>query len=378
MKIVYCIAGLYNAGGMERVLTYKANYWVKNGHTVVIVTTEQKGRKPFFMLDERVYCIDLDVNYEENNGKSFINKLLCYPYKLHKHKMALTSLLKGLEADVTVSMFCHDASFLAGINDGSRKVLEAHFSRFKRLQYGRKGLWRMADVWRNFLDERLVRKFDKFVVLTQEDNCYWGNLHNILVIPNSIAVLPDYQSDLLNMKALAIGRYTYQKGFDFLIEAWYFVHRMQPQWHLDIVGEGEWKDTLQKMINSYNLQDVVHLIPPTDCVGEMYCQASIMVMSSRYEGLPMVLLEGASFGLPLVAFACKCGPADLVVDGVNGFLIPLGNIKMLAAKIILLMENTALRMRMGKYSREKVADFTEDKIMCRWEKLFQQLMTEKE
>lgn len=84
-------------------------------------------------------------------------------------------------------MFCNDASFLWKIDDGSKKVLEIHFSRYKRLQYGRKGVWKIADRWRSRMDERTVRKYDRFVVLTAEDKAYWGNLSNMIVIPNALS-----------------------------------------------------------------------------------------------------------------------------------------------------------------------------------------------
>ena len=99
--------------------------------------------------------------------------------------MRFQALLKRLKADIVISMFCNDATFLPSIQDDSRKVLEIHFSRFKRLQYGRKGLLGLIDKFRTWQDERIVRKFDKFVVLSNEDRGYWGELPNIQVIPNA-------------------------------------------------------------------------------------------------------------------------------------------------------------------------------------------------
>lgn len=374
MKLVYCIAGTYNSGGMERVLANKANYWVCHGHEVTIVTTDQQGRMPFFELDERIDCFDLGVNYEENNGKSFWNKLVCYPFKQWKHKVCLTALLKRLNADVVISMYCNEVSFIAGIHDGSKKVLEVHFSRFKRLQYDRKGLWRVADAWRGRMDEKVAKRFHRFVVLTQEDKTYWGDLPNIEVIPNAIVSLPDKPAALKNPKAIAIGRYTHQKGFDYLIDAWVSVHRVHPHWQLDIVGDGECREALQKQINDNHLQGVVHLLPATNRVDEIYSGASLLIMSSRYEGLPMVLLEGLAYGLPIVSFACQCGPADVVTDGVNGFLVPQGNINLLSEKLIQLMGDDVLRRQMGQAAREKVMRFTENKVMGMWMELFDQLL----
>lgn len=89
-----------------------------------------------------------------------------------------------------------------------------HFSRFKRLQYGRKGLWKLADKWRNTNDIRVVSRFDRFVVLTQEDQTYWGNLPNIQVIPNARTFAFEKPVELTNKVVMAVGRYDYQKDLN--------------------------------------------------------------------------------------------------------------------------------------------------------------------
>ena len=189
MRIVYLIAGTYRAAGMERVLANKANWWAAHGHEVHILTTDQRGRPSAFAMDPSINMLDLGINYEENNGASFLSKVLKYPGKQWRHRRRLTKALKTIKADIVVSMFCNDVSFLPKIQDGSRKVLEVHFSRFKRLQYGRKGLWALADRLRSRTDLEHVRAFDRFVVLTEEDKGYWGDLPNIVVIPNSVTTI---------------------------------------------------------------------------------------------------------------------------------------------------------------------------------------------
>ena len=372
MKIVYCIAGTRHPGGMERVLANKANWLVENGYDIVIVTTDQRGMSPFFPLDKRIRCIDLNVNYEENNGKSFANKLLHYPLKQYWHKKRLVAVLNRERPDVTVSMFCNDAGFITRLNDGSKKVLEIHFSKFKRLQYGRKGLWRLADLWRSKQDEKTVRRFDKFVVLTEEDKGYWGNLPNIAVIPNANTFVTDQIALLENKKVIAVGRYTYQKGFERLIKAWKMLASQFPDWKLDIIGEGEEHEALQKLIDSYRLGQQVTLVHPTQQIERVYRNASLLVLSSRYEGLPMVLLEAQAFGLPIVAFACKCGPRDIVSDQETGILVAEGDIEGLAKGMSTMMENEALRKQMGVKAKAVSLRYDEDVIMKKWMDLFHQ------
>lgn len=377
MKIIYLIAATHNSGGMERVLSNKANLLMAHGYDISIVTTDQRGLKSFFALDERIKCYDLGINYEENNGKSFFNKLLHFPFKQWKHKIRLTKLLKELKADIVVSMFCNDASILPRINDGSKKVLEVHFSRFKRLQYGRKGLWKIADEWRSRNDEQVVARFDRFVVLTQEDRTYWGDIPNIQVISNARTYTFSHPVTLNNKTVLAVGRYSHQKGFERLIDAWKLVCQKVDDWQLLIVGDGELRQDLLRQIEANGLNEKIVLKKvQAEKMPDVYIHASIFALSSRYEGLPMVLLEAQAAGLPIVSFDCKCGPKDLIENGVNGFLVEEGNVDALACRLLVLINDKNLRTEMGQAAYRHSALYAEELIMKQWEDLFQQIIKE--
>lgn len=373
MKILYCIAGTRHSGGMERVLANKANWLVQHGYEVMIVTTDQQGEPPFFALDKRISCYDLGIGYEENNGKSFLNKLIHYPIKQFRHKKRLNTLLQQVKPDITISMMCNDVSFLPKMKDGSKKILEIHFSKYKRLQYGRKGIWRIADIYRSKQEEKQVRRFHRFVVLTEEDKGYWGNLPNIEVIPNARTYNPTTTAMLNTKRVIAVGRYTHQKGFERLIEAWNLICRQHPDWHLDIIGDGEDRPKLQEHIDQHNIESHITLCPPTKNMDAVYREASIVAMSSRYEGLPMILLEAQAYGLPIVSFACKCGPADVVTDGVDGFLVTEGDVESLASKLTTVIEDDALRQQMGRAARIASERYAEDVVMKKWIELFERV-----
>lgn len=372
MKIVYCIAGTRHSGGMERVLANKANYWVAHGHEVTIVTTDQCGEPPFFTLDNRVKCIDLAINYEENNGKGIWDKLFHYPYKQYRHRKLLAEVLKKEAPDCTVSMFCNDASFLYKIKAGGKKFLEVHFSRFKRLQYGRRGIWRLADAYRCWLDMRCIRHYKKFVVLTEEDSILWGKPANITVIPNASSFQTDKVSSLNSKNVLAVGRLTHQKGFERLIEAWALIQYKYPEWRLTIVGDGEDRDKLQQQIVGLGIEGSVNLQPPTQDIESLYMNASFVAMSSRYEGLPMILIEAQCFGLPIVSFDCQCGPKDIVNDGIDGLLVPEGDVEGLAESMSRLMSDDELLKQMGKAAKVSSQRFEEQVIMEHWERILKE------
>lgn len=366
MKIVYCILGTYNSGGMERVLSNKANYLSRMGHQIYIVTTDQKHRTPFFKLEPTIIQIDLGVNYKDIAGAGILKKVFNYAIKQKQHQRKLSALLLDLHADVVISMFDHDATFLYKINDGSKKILEIHFSRFKRMQYARQGLWKLIDRYRSSQDLHVAGMYDHFVVLTEEDKQYWGGLRNIIVIPNANSFRPEKQADLVEKQVIAVGRYDEQKAFDELISAWLEISKKHPDWKLNIYGNGPLKADLQNLISTLNLHQFISLCEPVDNIETAYLKSSILVMTSRYEGLPMALLEGQACGLPLISYACKCGPSDIIHDGENGYLLAEGDRLGFEEKVIALMNNQVLRKELGNKSRQLSLHYTEEVIMKQW------------
>lgn len=376
MKIIYCTHSLCNPGGMERVLVNKVTYLVERLHwDISIVTTDQKGRPSFYPLPTGVRVTDLGINYSDDNVKSVTGKILGYLQKRRRHKRLLTSLLEREKPDIVVSLYPSESSFIPDIKDGSKKVLELHFCKYFRLQYGRKGLLGIIDKWRTHQDERIVRRFDKFVVLTNEDKEYWGNLHNIEVIPNAAMNMGGHFSDVANHRVIAVGRLDYQKGFDRLIQAWCYIQRdgRYQDWHLDIFGQGEWHEMLENMISERNLNDSIRLNNPTNQIGREYAQSSLIVMTSNYEGFGMVLVEAMACGVPAVAFDCKCGPRDIISDGENGLLVPNGDIPGLAGAMMKLMGDYELRRRMSVKARQVVDTYSEKAVMDKWVRLFTSL-----
>lgn len=373
MKILYCTHSTCNPGGMERVLLNKVMYLSQlPDWEVSVVTTDQHHRPPFYPFPEKVRMTDLDINYSDDNDKGVWKKIFGYLRKRKEHKRKLTALLEKERPDIVVSLYPSESSFIPGIKDGSKKVLELHFCKFFRLQYGRKGLLGWIDKLRTRQDERIVRRFDKFVVLTHEDKGYWGNLPNIEVIPNAAMQVSESYSDVTNKRVIAVGRLDYQKGFDRLIEAWEWIQGTGKltDWRLDIFGQGEWREMLQHMIDEKGLQDTARINPPTNAIMNEYAQSSLLVMSSHYEGFGMVLVEAMSCGVPVVSFDCKCGPKDIIQHGINGLLVPEGDIKALANAMMEVMTDETYRRMLSRNARKVVDTYSEEAVMARWIRLF--------
>lgn len=370
MKLVYCINSVSNSGGMERVLSNKVNYWVNLGVQVYVVTTDQRNKQKFFNFDPKVTFFDLGINYGDNNEGSVIKKIANYPFKVFRNYTKLKKLLKVINPDIVISMFDNDVWVVPFINDGSKKVLEIHFSKYWRKAMRRTGLWRVADSIRTWMNNYIIDRFDKFVVLTEEDKELWGYRKNIVVIPNALTFDSSDTSKLNSKRVLAIGRLDFQKNFQELIDIWSNIAKDFPTWNLTIIGGGKDKDALERRISDMNLNDSVSIVAPTRNVEMWYLDSSIYAMTSRYEGLPMVLIEAQSMGLPIISYACHCGPRDVITDGEDGFLIKYGDKDSFASKLREMMSDTDKLKSMGGKAKENSKRFDEDFVMDKWMKLF--------
>ena len=361
---------------MERVLLNKVSYLVgKLQWDITVVTTDQKGRPAFYPFPSQVKMVDLGINYADDNHKNPLLKIAGYLRRRRRHRRALTELLMRERPDVVVSLYPSESSFIPSIDDGSKKVLELHYSKFFRIQYGRKGLLGMIDRWRTHEDEKIVGRFDRFVVLTNEDRGYWGDLPNMEVIPNAAMRLGDGRSDVMKHRVLAVGRLDYQKGFDRLICAWELVQKSgkYKDWVLDIFGQGEWQGMLQRMIDEKGLQESLRINLPTKTIGKEYASSSLLVMSSNYEGFPMVMIEAMACGVPVVSFDFMCGPKDIIKQGQNGLIVHNGDVEGLADAIMRVMDDESFRKRLSQNALSVVSTYSEEAVMARWLELFASL-----
>lgn len=375
MKILYCTHSTYNPGGMERVLLNKVTYLSQlPGWEVSVVTTDQHQRPPFIRFRKgaddgfgyQLFGGQRQGDLEENCG---------IPPKEEGAQTEIGGVAGKGKPDIVVSLYPSESSFIPEIKDGSKKVLELHFNKYFRLQYGRSGIIGWIDRWRTRQDERIVRRFDKFVVLTNEDRGYWGNLPNIEVIPNAAMHVSDRYSDVDNKRVIAVGRLDYQKGFDRLIQAWQRVQSTGrfKDWTLDIFGQGEWQEMLQQMINKAGLQSTARINRPTNNIVDEYIKSSLIVMTSNYEGFGMVLVEAMACGVPAIAFDCKCGPKDIIRQGENGLLVHNGDVDGLADAMMEVMADDDYRKMLSENAKAVVDTYSEQAVMARWLHLFEEL-----
>lgn len=377
LKLAFIVPGLFYPSGMERVLTAKVNHFVTHfGYDIHIFLTDGKDLKPYYPLDERIKLHHLDINYDGIFVLPFFKRVFSYWKKQRLFKKRLEQQLLAIRPDITVSLLRRDVNFLNDLKDGSLKVGELHFNKliYRQFTDRRFPLFMqkaISNLWQRQLHDNL-KKLAAFVVLTYEDAGYWKGLDNISVIHNPLSFYPDKAAPLENKQVISVGRMTHQKGFDLLIQAWKLVAGKHPDWILRIYGGGE-KESYQSMIDAFGISKNCFLEEGTSAIGEKYYESSIFVLSSRYEGFPMVLGETMAYGVPPVSFTCPCGPRDIIVHERNGLLVDNGHIQQLADNICYLIENERERKLMGRNARNDVKKFDIEHIALQWRNLFESL-----
>ena len=376
-KIVYCTPALYMAGGVERVLTLKANYFADHfGYDITIILTEGKDSPLFYPLSEKVKVVNLNIGFEELWTCSFIKKVFVYLKKQYLFKKMLKNELMRIRPDITVSMLRREINFINEIKDGSKKIGEIHINRANFRNFDAKDdnfIKRLfAKVWMNDLTNKLKR-LDRFVVLTEKDKDAWVELDNVCVIPNPLSFVPQNISKLTEKRVIVVGRYCHEKGYDLLLKAWCIVQNSIADWRLEVFGEGD-RSQYEEMISSLNMDRhrcILH--GRSSNIQDEFEKSSLAVCSSKFEGFGLVITEAMSCGLPVVSFDCPWGPRAIIRDGEDGLLVENGNVEKLADAIIWMIQHPEMRSKMATKAIENVQRFSIEKIAEKWRSLFDAL-----
>lgn len=359
MKLLYITNAVNGSGGLERVLSIKTSYLVEKLNYKVQILTLNKGHdNSFFDFNSSIVFHDISVyGHPISYVKTYFS--------------GIKNTIKKVNPDVIV--VCDDglkAFFLPTILGKAIPIIyERHVS--KNIEMGKNfGICKLllAKLKMKTMDV-LASSFTKFIILTSENTKEW-KVNNLQIIPNPLPFYPNESASLLNKKVIAVGKQSYQKGYDRLLESWQKVHAENPEWQLEIYGKFDASEGLETLAKSLQIGECVHFFEPQKNIIENYLESSIYVMSSRFEGFGMVLIEAMACGIPCVSFNCPFGPSDIITNEVDGFLVENGNSKALAEKLNLLIEDTELRMKMGKRAKENAKRFLPEKIMQQWDELF--------
>ncbi|PHR69108.1 MAG: hypothetical protein COA67_11190 [Lutibacter sp.] len=365
MKILYITNKIVGSGGLERVLAVKSDCLINTfKYDVYILTLNQNQKENFYDFNSKIKHHNIEVS--GNPLKYFIEYRKGVKNKIAEIKPDIISVcddgLKGLLFPI--------------LFDNRIPVI---YERHASINLNFKGKEQVSFLKKtgSYFQHKLMifgaKRFDTFVVLTEGNNEDWPNV-DCTVIPNPSPFPPFNDLAVKENIVLAVGSQSYNKGYDRLINIWRKVNEKYPLWKLKIYGKQSEELKLQEKINEFGLDECVFLNDPIKNIEEQYKKASIFVMPSRSEGFGMVLIEAMNYGVPCVSFDCPHGPADIIKNDEDGFLIENGNTENFANAVISLIEDKEKRERMGNNARENVMRYMPESIMQPWNSLFKNLV----
>ena len=352
-KIAILIGNITCSAGTERAVTNLSNILQKSGKFQVVIISHysHKGEKCFYPLNSGVIIEHLEMSEKDFFGRiretsMFLKNIedVCNYYKIeavigttHRYNILLSKIKRNIK-----KIGCEHINYAS------------------------------APLYSRVLRKLTYPKLDAVVCLTQKDSEKYRFVGNekVFVIPNSLSFTIESPAKLENKRIIAIGRLTKQKGWDYLVAAAPKIKSFLPDWHIDIFGSGEEKESLLLQIKNCHVEDFITIKEPTPNIKDELLNSSVMVETSRWEGFSMVLVEAQSCGLPLVGFDCPEGPAEIIKDGECGYIMPVGDIEKFSDCVIKLAKNIELRKQMGNQSFELAKRFLPENIGKLWNELF--------
>lgn len=360
MNLVYVTDAFVVVGGIERVLADKMNYMAEHSGSEVILLTVNQGEHVIpFSVHESIKQVDLDVRMHQQYAFRGIKRFLMYRQLVAQLKDKLKKNILQKNADVIV---CAKLDFVGVLNEVRGNVplvVESH-TLCKADYYEDASFLRRLHVWEY---KRQVRKVDAVVALTEGDAKDWRKHNrNVFVIPNVVHLneTGNYCS-CTEKRIVFVARFTKQKDFDSLLHIWSIVFSRHPDWILDVYTDGKVE------------APGIRVFMPVANIMEKYIDSSILLLTSLFEPFGLVLPEAMSYGLPVVSFDCPYGPADIITDGVDGFLVKNRDIQAFADRVCQLIEDKELRQRMGQAAIKSSQRYRADVIMPKWKELFESL-----
>jgi glycosyltransferase involved in cell wall biosynthesis len=370
---------MVSSGGTEKMLSEKASYLVDVfGYDVTIIScTQIAGQTNTFPLSQNVKQINLAIPYYRQYHYGYPKRLLVKWETNQALKELLTKNIQQIDPDIVIGVARFAADIVTTIKCRAKKIIECHEARpfIMADMEGNRAL--VSRLYTNLIMKKryfrmIERHADVVVTLTEGDSHLWKKARHLEVIPNFSTMAVSRMADYKNKRVIAVGRLSAEKGYDRLLKIWKRVSPQHQDWSLEFFGDGKLHHMLTNMIHDLQLLNVT-INPPTPHISEEYSKSAICVMTSHFEGFPLVLLEAIRHGLPCIAFDCPFGPASIIKDGICGYLIEENSIEQYAQKLSLLMDQEDIWKSLSKEAIKRGEDFSVETVMNRWRQLFEDL-----
>lgn len=376
MKILYCIASYISKGGTEKVLASKASYLAKQGHDVTILISEQYNKPLAYSISDHVKVINLNIT-EKLTGNI---KYLGFLQNIFRLRKLYNKEIAKINPDIIIVMERGYEDFVIPyIHPNIPKIREYHSSR-KASELFESDLPILQKYKRKLIRwiyEKQYQKYQQLVILTEKDRQFWDKKYKVSVIPNLLEDNKDTSNDniLLRKKnIIAVGSMVEdRKNFSALIDIWAALEPFFPEWNLNIFGDGPYRVNYERQIQSKGLKNVF-LKGISDKITEEYRNAQIFVMTSKGEGLPMVIIEAQQQRLPAMVYDCYSGPSDILKNNNGGFLIRMNDKEGFKEKLKALMLDENLLKEKSYEAYQNAQRYLPENIIPLWINLFNNLI----
>ena len=380
MKILYILKSYAAKGGEERVMADKMNYLAEHGYEITLITSEQGEHELAYPLHPNIKHFDINTRFFTITNLPLIKKLCSLQTMRRQYVKRMTTIVEELKPDIMTSTVVplKNIRLTTRVSQSTSVplILESHlafeaavrqndFSKYSFKWW----IAKLYDSW-NLLP---LRHCSLLVALTEGDASNWRRYCKVVsIIPNPVTYIPEIINDVekIPSRIIAVGRLHAQKGFDLLIEAFSLIASQIPGWYIDIYGHGIEEQSLKNLIHKKGLDGRINLKGVTDSIYDEYKKSQFFVLSSRYEGFGLVLIEAMSCGIPCISFRCKYGPEEIITNMKDGILVNDGNIKELADTIYWMTTHPERRNSMAIDARNKSFKYEKDAIMKLWVELF--------
>lgn len=368
MKKITILALHLGYGGIEKCISSLANTLCKN-YQVNVISTYKLYEKPSFPIDDRVKITYLipDLSPSKNEFIDSVKHLkfikgfqlgITNLKVLYLKKKKMIEAIKNCDSDVIISTRDIHNDWLGKYgNPNILKIGWEHNHHNNDKKYINKII-------------KSVSKLDYFVLVSKElEEFYRQKVKcKTVYIPNTLDYYPKKVSDLEEKRIISVGRLSEEKGYLDLIDVFSLVHQVYPDWKLDIIGDGNQKENIQKKIEEYGLNDfiILHGFQNKEYINQLLQKSSIYVMCSYTESFGIVLLEAFSFGIPCVAFDSARGATEIISNNWDGYLIKDRNKEIMAKKVCELISNPNRRIIMGANGIKKANEYSMDEIRKYW------------
>ena len=386
-RVCFFAYNLFDLGGIQRVLTVVASSLSKYYDVFIQCydDPEKENRKTYGLSqDVKVIFAKRDNKNSTlrkalrklNQKKGVLEKIGAkflqeYAYLLPEEQNLYKEVIAQNRIDIAIAVGAFESCVLGSIASevGCKTIGWQHNSYKAYFETPGMACWGMGHVIDKYLP-----MLDRYIVLNEYDEKeFWEKRHfKCMTIHNPKSFVSDQKAELKNKSFIAAGRFIYAKGFELLVEAFHRFAKKNTDWNLTIYGTGEGMKDIKEKIRNYDLENRIALPGFSDGMIQNLLNSSAYLLSSRWEGMPMVILEALEVGVPIVSFDISA-MIPLVDDGVEGFIVPQFDCEAFAEAMLRLAENEELRISMGAAAREKSQQFTVGKITEQWKTLLEEI-----